>query len=471
MVYTENHFQSLRDKAEQLLANGEGAKKNTIASDMGTLIHELEVHQIELEMQNEELRKAYKKLDETAAKYSDMYNYAPNGYFTVNRQGIIIDANITGLVMFKAEKENALEKRFETWLDDQHKDLFFVHLNRLFDHKDQKLENEFVVKRSDGSRFSAMIQGLVVDGEDQCRLMVMDITERKENEERQREVQSLSNEITERKRVEEELRCSQKELLQAKAELQNHNRELETIISFMSHDLRAPLVNIKGFANELKKACQDEHEILANVEIPKEIKSRLFEILETVVPEAIGFIQTSASFMTNVITSLVQVARAGLEVSKVEAIDMNEFISKIMKNTRTVIKKSHAEIIVRDLPGCVGDKNQLTHVFANVIGNAIKYLDPTRKGVITISGSENESESIYVIEDNGVGISPREVDKIFEMFYRLGDRKIGGEGIGLSIAKRMIEHNKGRIWVESEQGKGSKFCVALPKPDIGVSDQ
>jgi signal transduction histidine kinase len=251
-------------------------------------------------------------------------------------------------------------------------------------------------------------------------------------------------------------------LLVAKSALETQNKELESIISFISHDLRTPLVNIKGFSSELKRDCATAYKLLENIELPHEHKNTLAKIFEKYVPESINFIQTSTEFMNNIVTSLVQVARAGIAAVNPEKLDMNVIVETVIKMLETKIKQSSAQIVVEKLPCCIGDKTQITQAITNLIDNAIKYRDPSRGARIRIRGAVSDQQAIYCVEDNGIGIDPRHYDEIFDMFFRLHDKTIGGEGIGLCMVKRMVDRNDGRIWVESQVGAGSKFYVALP---------
>lgn len=127
------------------------------------------------------------------------------------------------------------------------------------------------------------------------------------------------------------------------------------------------------------------------------------------------------------------------------------------------IKDTGAELTIEDMPNCLGDGDMINQVFSNLIGNALKYLDPDRKGKIHISGRIEDGNGIYCVTDNGIGINPAHQGKIFELFHRLNPADTtGGEGLGLTIVTRILDRLNGSIRVESEPGNGSKFFVSLP---------
>ena len=123
--------------------------------------------------------------------------------------------------------------------------------------------------------------------------------------------------------------------------------------------------------------------------------------------------------------------------------------------------------MVEDLPPCYGDEAQINQVFSNLLGNALKFLDPKRRGVIRISGRAEKEQVVYCVEDNGIGIAEKDKDAIFEIFRKLNPDDKRGEGLGLVIVSKILDRHGGKVWVESEPGKGSKFFVSLP--DISLS--
>jgi signal transduction histidine kinase len=164
--------------------------------------------------------------------------------------------------------------------------------------------------------------------------------------------------------------------------------------------------------------------------------------------------------MNVLLDGLLQVSRLGwVEISKKE-LDMNVLMTGVLKEFEFQRQKQNVTIEVADLPPCSGDPGQINQLFANLIGNALKYADPGRPGMIKVSGQKEGAQTLYCVADNGIGIDPDSMQRIFEIFHQL-DPKVGGEGLGLNIVSKIAERHDGRVWVESEPGKGSRFYVAL----------
>jgi signal transduction histidine kinase len=266
----------------------------------------------------------------------------------------------------------------------------------------------------------------------------------------------IYRDVVERKRT-------KRQLEQLNSQLQRKNRELQSIISVASHDLRSPLVNIKGFSKEIQKNTDNVQAAFKDLALPTETKKKISTALEKHIPESLDFIQNSAAMMDQLLQGLLQVARAGLAELTLSTLDMNDVLAAIAKNLEFKIKDASVELSIEPLPQCAGDPTQITHIFLNLIDNAIKYRDSSRPAKIRVSGLVKHEQAVYCVEDTGLGIPAGQQEKIFEIFYRLGTDDNKGEGIGLAIVKRMVERHNGKIWVESEQGKGSKFFVALPR--------
>jgi len=265
----------------------------------------------------------------------------------------------------------------------------------------------------------------------------------------------LIKEMDERKRAEEE----RERLYQ---ELEAKSKELEQMVYVASHDLRSPLVNVQGFSKELDQSVKELSSALQREDIPTAIKEEVIPILDEDIPEALQYIHTSTSKMDSLLSGLLRLSRLGRAALTIEKLDMNTLMSDIAGAFEFQIKDKDAELVIGSLPPCRGDKMQINQVFSNLLDNALKYLDPNRPGVIKITGQEDKRQSIYCIEDNGVGIAPEHQAKIFEIFQQLDPGTTTGEGLGLTIVWQILDRHNGRIWLESEPGKGSKFFVALP---------
>lgn len=271
--------------------------------------------------------------------------------------------------------------------------------------------------------------------------------------------------ITELKRAEQSLQHSRQNLLHLKEQLENKNKELESVLAIVSHDLRSPLVSISGFSQEIRLSCRNAENIVRQMQWPGDQALPLLKTLTQEIPESIEFIQTSSNRMDTLVRSLVKVARAGIAEIRPERLNMNELVAEASDSIGFEIKEAQTDLRIEDLPECFADRAQASQIFSNLLDNAIKYLDPNRPGRIRVSGSVEQTQSVYCVEDNGIGISPEYQDKIFELFLRIDRNRTAGEGIGLAMVKRLVARNNGSIWVESVSGEGSKFYVSLPRSE------
>ncbi len=248
--------------------------------------------------------------------------------------------------------------------------------------------------------------------------------------------------------------------------LQSMNTELESIVTISSHDLRSPLLNIQGFAQELTADCRELADIIRTTQIPPDVEPKLASIIQQDIPQALQYITHSAGRMDSLLKGLLKLSRLGRAGLNIEPLDMNRLIDEIVKTMQYRITQQQVEISAGRLPPCLGDEAQITQVFGNVLDNALKYVGGEETGRISISGRVEGNYSIYCVRDNGIGISPRDHSKVFEIFHRLDTAEaVSGEGLGLTIVKRIVERHNGRVRVESECGKGSSFYITLPHPE------
>ncbi|HPD47722.1 MAG TPA: PAS domain S-box protein [Anaerohalosphaeraceae bacterium] len=261
----------------------------------------------------------------------------------------------------------------------------------------------------------------------------------------------------ERKQAEEE----REQLLRI---LEQKNRELESIVYTSSHDLRSTVVNVQGFSAELSSTCTHLLEVLEDIPVPHEkLREELLTILHEDIPTQLKFITASAARMDMLIAGLLKLSRLGRIRLNLQPVDMDRLIRRIVHAMQHQLQEANAEVHVDPLPPCKGDPEQLAKVFGNLIDNAVKYRHPERTPVVSVSGHIEDQMSVYCIADNGPGIAPRHQKNVFEVFHRLDpEGPIEGEGLGLSIVRRIVDRHGGRISLDSTPGEGSRFYVALP---------
>ena len=244
-----------------------------------------------------------------------------------------------------------------------------------------------------------------------------------------RRVAVVFNDITKRKRVEEEIRRS--------------NAELQQFAYIASHDLQEPLRMVIGYLTILERRYSDK--------------------LDTDAQGYIQFAVDGGKRMRELIDDLLRYSRVETQGKNFDMVDMDGVVLRVIDVLEIPIGESKAEVVIDPLPPIFADEHQMVQVMQNLIGNAIKFRGPESLR-IRISATPGSGEWIFSVKDNGIGLKMENAERIFQMFQRLNNRgKIEGTGIGLAIAKKTVERHGGRIWVESEEGKGATFFFTIPK--------
>jgi PAS domain S-box-containing protein len=241
------------------------------------------------------------------------------------------------------------------------------------------------------------------------------------------------------------------------------NLELQQIVYVASHDLRSPLLNIDGYGRKLEDFLNKLSVMLV---LEKLTDNNIIEELSEGIPDGIKslkYIRKSTGQMDALIKGLLKLSRSGGAALSLGPLNMNELVAEVVAGMGFQINEKGAELILSDLPPCLGDKVQVSQVFNNLIDNALKYSDPSRKLVIKIGGTVEKGRCIYCVEDNGIGIATEHQKKIFELFHRLDKLKTTGEGLGLTLVSQILGRLNGVIHVDSKPGVGSLFYVTLPK--------
>jgi two-component system CheB/CheR fusion protein len=291
-------------------------------------------------------------------------------------------------------------------------------------------EDEYRFRKKDGTYAYVLDNAYIIrDNEGKAIRLIgatRDITDRKESEAMMIE---LNNRL---KRRADELAAS--------------NVELERFAYIASHDMQEPLRMITSFLQLFKKKYE----------------TQIDETAEQYIHYAID----GADRMKKLIMDLLEYSRVGSNKDNFTDINANELLKEVENVFFASIQELNARIEVGPLPDLRANRTQLFQLFQNLIGNALKY-HGTAPPVITVSGHETEDEYIFSVADNGIGIKPIFFEKIFVLFQRLHHKnEYSGTGIGLAICKKIVERHGGRIWLESEPGKGSTFYFSVNKnPD------
>ena len=247
---------------------------------------------------------------------------------------------------------------------------------------------------------------------------------------------AIFDDITERKRAEEALKA-------AHEELKRSNSELEQFAYVASHDLQEPLRMVSSYTQLVMK--------------------RYGERLDGDAKEFMNYVVDGAARMKQLIEDLLAYSRVGTRGKELRPTPVENALKRAITNLRAAIEESGAEITHDPLPTVSADEVQLAQLFQNLMGNALKFrgLDKPR---IHVGASDRDSEWEFRIKDNGIGIEAQYFERIFMLFQRLHTKgDYPGTGIGLAICKKVVERHGGRLWVESEPGKGSSFNFTLPK--------
>jgi PAS domain S-box-containing protein len=275
----------------------------------------------------------------------------------------------------------------------------------------------------------------------------------------------LAVDITDRKRAEDKLKDYARKL-------QESNEELKAFAYIASHDLRTPLVNMKGFAGELRYALQEINSVI-NESLPslgENNRTRLLAAFLKDVPEALGFIDSSAGRMEELISAISKLSRLGRQELKPELIQVQTIVQSVLKDLQLLIEKNGIKVTVAPLPEIVVDRNSLHMIFGSILDNAVKYFRPGVPGEIEITAEKDPEATVFSIHDNGRGIPNDEIPKIFEMFRQVGEQETPGEGVGLACAKILVRRHGGRIWCESTLGTGTTFYFTIAE-NAGLPDQ
>ncbi|MGA9099167.1 MAG: response regulator [Methanotrichaceae archaeon] len=417
----------LRRKAEDRLNEriGQAGSKEMENGDSLALIHELQVHQIELEMQNEELRQVQAELAVSESKYRDLYEFAPIGYLTLDGSGRILEANLTSESLLGTERKYLVNNRFQAYLDKNYIPEFNAFCSRVLESGEKQVA-EFELNYTQRGREAH--RWVLIE----ARAMLGDICQG---------FQMAVIDITKRKLMEEEL-------MAAKEAAEEAVRAKAAFLANMSHELRTPLNSIIGFTSLLLEEPQSP-----------EYKDWL-EIM-----------RTSGEALLALINDVLDFSKLEKEKTELELhpSDLRQSIEESLDLVSTKAAEKGLDLaytMESNVPETIiTDSARLRQVLANLLSNAVKYTD---KGDVVVSVSSKPEEVghglHFAVQDTGIGMLRNQMSKLFQPFSQISlscSRLNEGTGLGLAISKKLVELMGGRIWVESEEGKGSIFHFTI----------
>ena len=240
-----------------------------------------------------------------------------------------------------------------------------------------------------------------------------------------------------------ELEAANTELAEAKAQLERSNEELQRFATVASHDLREPLRVVSGYADLLGR--------------------RYAESFDEQGREFLDALTGGVKRMDEMISDLLAYARAGRKDAPREPVDLGALVEGTLAGLDVAIREAEAEVVVEPLPTVTGDPRGLNQVFQNLIANAVKFRgeDPPR---VRIWAAEVPGAWRISVRDNGIGVDPKDAERIFGMFSRLHSDRYPGTGVGLAVVQRIVEAHGGQIWVEQPAGGGSQFMFTIADP-------
>ncbi len=402
----------LRRQAEEKFSREKQKSSRLNSEDSAFLTEELRVHQIELEVQNEDLRQSQSDLIQARDKYQDLFESVPVGYFILNcHNNTIIEANQTAADLLSTTRSVLYKKRFTVLIAEGSLKTYYLEVTLATgERKPREFDLEMV--RENGSRFFAQLNITAMKDEEgkysRLRISVADITRRKEIEK----------------------------------ELKNYIRELEAISYSMSHNLKAPLRSMNGFSQALLEDYNDK------------LDDRGRKYLQ--------FICSSSQLMGNMIDGLWALSTVTRVQMNVEEINLSELASEVELELNRSSPERQVEFKIQ--PGLKdnGDRHLIKTVLKNLLENASKFTGKCSQPLIEFGMQKDGELLVYFVRDNGVGFDQTYADKLFKPFQRLhSEAEYPGVGIGLAYAERIVRRHGGRMWAQGEKGQGATFYFTL----------
>jgi PAS domain S-box-containing protein len=426
---------SLRRRAEEIAKGNEMQAALQLPDfpleDAASILHELRVHQIELEMQNEELLRSHQELEASRACYFELYNFAPVGYLTISDKGIISKANLAFATLLAIPLKTLVKHPFTQFIFREDQDVYYFWRKTLMETAEPQV-CELRLQQSDGLQiWVRLIANLAKDnlGVAEIRTAVSDITEPKK---------------------------IQQELATANRKIEEASKAKTVFLANMSHELRTPLNSIIGFSEVLQ--------------------DKLFGPLNEKQTVFIANILNSGRHLLSLINDIldiskVEASKMELELARVNLTELCQgtvamFSEKARKQQITLsytVDQSMDDVVV------LADGRKIKQILYNLVDNGIKFNLPQGFVAISVQKASEATAPMavqIVVEDGGIGIADEDQAKLFLPFSQLAqsyyDKQTEGTGLGLALTKHLVELHGGTITLQGEFGKGCRFIVLLP---------
>jgi two-component system, sensor histidine kinase and response regulator len=422
----------LRKRAFDKAARSEGGHSDPPTPDQAlVLLEELRIHQIELEMQNEELRRVQNNLEVSRARYFDLYNLAPAGYVTVGPDGLMLETNLRAATLFASPRSALVRRKFTRYIALESQDTYHLTRSRLL-HTGEPQVCELRMVPPNAPVFWARLELIRAQESDAqvCRIVMVDISERQ--------------------RLEEALRQANAQLTVEKTVAEHATQAKSQFLSAMSHEIRTPLNGVIGMAG-----------LLRQTELTPE-QLNYARILADSAEALLGLVNNILDF------SKIEAGRLELEET---SFDLECLIEDVLDIVSFKAHEKSLELACWYPAGApmhfVGDAGRVRQVLMNFISNSLKFTH-TGYVLVEVECSEPIDKNCTVrlaIHDTGIGISKENLGHLFTRFGQADPtiaRRYGGTGLGLSIVKQIVDLMGGQLAVSSVEGQGSTFSCKIP---------
>lgn len=419
-------------------------------SEKTILINELEVHQLELAMQNQELNITRENLETAVEKYTELYDSAPTGYMSLSKEGKIVELNLCAAKMLGMERQKLTGSNLGIFFAAGSRQTFSNFLSGIFKNENQD-SAELVLSTAEKNIITVYIIGHLSKNNDHCDISMIDITERKKADEL---LKQLLNELTlANKKIElqiEEKKAHEAELIKTNKELEHAfylNNEKTRFISILAHDLRSPFSVMLGYSEMLLERIHELNE----------------GEVEKLVKEIQGSTHSTFALLENLLKwARLQTGKVPFKQQNLKFVNVFDEVMKYIIPLAETKKISLNAAIPQDIE-IFADPDMLMAVLRNLLSNAVKFSHPD--AVVKVNAEQTDSNFIFSVTDNGVGINSQKLPKLFDIDRNqtvAGTAGEKGTGLGLFLSKGFVEKHGGKLWVESVVGRGSIFYFNIP---------